>query len=389
MNSFLDLLEKVLTWFFSIAFGLLLIYGGMRYKHYLDNESDPWLQAKKKGTAEAYLTFLRDCRGCPEEGPARKALDALQSSSGMLARLASEHLPERASIMLPVFSPDGTKVLATGGSGPDFWDADTGKRSSYGNKTFTHKDGQKKIDALDFAPDGRRIAAGMAGREGGRLMIWDLTGEALIAEREIEGADMRGVLFSPDGSWLGWRGDGPVGLWNPVLGQFLRAAHDGVTSMAFAQDANGQITFITASGRDLSFWDPATMEEVKKQHIDSDRPLLGLSRDGRVVAFSDGPVLELWDPVLARQLASLRDLKGHVTAYCRETETGRIAVGTDHGLLYLWDPQASVVPVGYVAAHQGPVDVLACGAGGRVVSTGWDGAKVWSLTKLKGQPGVK
>jgi hypothetical protein len=39
-----------------------------------------------------------------------------------------------------------------------------------------------------------------------------------------------------------------------------------------------------------------------------------------------------------------------------------------------------------VAAHEGPVETLACGAEGRAVSIGWDGAKVWNLEKIKGQP---
>ena len=65
MNAFLDFLEKLLTWFFSLAFGALLIYGGLRYRHYLEIESDPWLQTRKINTPAAYLEFLRGCKTCP------------------------------------------------------------------------------------------------------------------------------------------------------------------------------------------------------------------------------------------------------------------------------------------------------------------------------------
>lgn len=386
MESFLNSLEKFLTWFFALAFGALLIYGGLRYRSHVEEESDLLLQAKKQNTPEAYLAFLRNCHQCPEEKAAQRALDDLHRGMGMLARLTRDHLPERASISKPVFSPDGKTILATAGKGPDFWDAETGRRDSHGDKTFTKSGGRHQVDALDFAPDGRRVGAGMPGRDGGRLMIWDLTSEALVGEREVEDADVRGVLFSPDSIWLAWRGDGPVGIWNPLMGRFLRGTHEGISSMAFLQAPNGRTYFLTVGGRELITWEPTTMEMLKEQSMDSDRPLLGLSCDGRVVGFSDGRVLELWDTATVRAFAELRDLTGDITAFCRDTASGRIVVGTQLGRVYLWDPLASPVPLGHVAAHEGPVETLACGAEGRAVSLGWDGARVWNLEKIKGQP---
>ena len=389
MEQFLNALEKFLTWFFSLAFGALLVYAGMRYRTHVEEASDLLLQAKKQNTPEAYLAFLRDCRQCPEEKTAQSALDDLHRSMGLLTRLSRNHLPERAGITKPVFSPDGKIVLATGGRGPDFWDAETGRRDSHGDKTFTKFGGRHQTDALDFAPDGRRVGAGMPGRDGGRLMIWDLTSEALVGEQEVEASDIRGVMFSPDSIWLAWRGDGPVGIWNPLMHRFLRGTHDGVASMAFLQPKDGRTYLLTAGGRELITWEPSRMEIVKDQQINTDRPLLGLSRDGRVVAFSDGRVLELYDTTTLRPLAELRDLIGDITAFCRDSAKGHIVVGTQLGQLYLWDPLTSPVPLGHVAAHEGPVESLACGAESRAVSTGWDGAKVWNLEKIKGQPAEK
>lgn len=386
MNAFLNLIEKILTWFFSLAFGALILYSGIRYHHYLEDEANPWLQAQKKNTAEAYLTFLRECQNCPQKEAAKKLLDDLQRVNGLMSRLSQDHLPERAGIALPVFSPDGRVILATGGRGPDFWDAETGRRDSHGDKTFTVRGRRPQVDALDFAPGAHRIGAGTAGREGGRLLVWDLMSEALIAEQEVEGFDVKSVLFSPDGILLGWRGDGPVGLWNPVNGRFLRSTQAGVASIGFLTAKDGRTYFITAAGRELLTWEMTSMELLKEQKIDSDRPLLGISRDGRVIAYSDGRVLELWDTATTKALATLRDLEGEITAFCRVTASGRIAVGTQAGLLYLWDPLNSPVPMAQVAAHQGPVDTLACGAESRVVSLGWDGARVWDLEKLRSQP---
>jgi WD40 repeat protein len=300
----------------------------------------------------------------------------------LLARLSRAHLAGRAGITLPVFSPDAEVVLANGGSGPDFWDAESGRRHSFGEKTFTKSHGLK-VNALDFASDGHRIGVGMPGtHEGGRLLVWDLTSEALIGSHEVEEYDVKAVQFSPDGRWLGWLGDGPVGIWDPVGGLFLRMTHTGATSLAFRKSGQKPVQFLTAGGRDLWIWEPSNMELLKELRFDSDRPLLGLSRDGRVIAFTDGQVLDLWDTETGQMTASLRDLKGNIVSFCSEAATGRIVVGTEAGMIYLWDPAASPLPRAQVAAHEGPVEALACGHEGRVVSAGWDSARVWSLEKL-------
>ncbi|MFN5746845.1 MAG: WD40 repeat domain-containing protein [Methylococcaceae bacterium] len=381
MNAFLNFIEKILTWFFSLAFGALLIYGVIRYNAHRQHQSDPWLQAQKQNTAAAYLAFLRECRSCPQEAAAEKALDDLQRPLGLLARMHRGHLSERAMISLPAFSPDNRELLATGGTGPDFWDVETGRRHSHGAKTFA-KDGARKVDALDYAPDGRRIAAGQSGVQSGRLLIWDLVTEALVNAREVEASNVKGVQFSPDGVWLGWMGDGPVGIWDPVAGTFLRATHAEVSSMAFRPAGDGVSHFLTAGGRDLRTWEPATMELLKEQHFDSDRPLLGLSRNGRLIAFTDGKVLDLWDTATGKMVASIRDLEGTILSFCVESSTGRVVIGTQTGMLYLWHPYTSTVPEGQVPAHRGPVEALACARQGRVTSISWDAAKVWNIDRL-------
>lgn len=380
METFLNVLEKTLIWFFSLAFGIVLIYGAVRYNHRQAHESDPWVAAQKQHSIEGYLNFLKQCRGCPMQAKARTALDELQRPAGMVSRLGTEHLPERASITQAVFSPDAEAVLALGGRGPDFWESMTGRRSSFGEKSFA---GGVRATALDYAPDGHRIGVGVPGvKGGGRLMVWDLTSESLIATHEVEASEVRAVMFSPDGRWLGWSGDGPVGMWDPVGGLFLRMTHEGATSIAFRRGNENSAVFLTAGGRELWVWDPATMERLKEQHLDSDYPLLGLSRDGRVIAFTDGAVLDLWDTETTKPLASLRDLEGRIVSFCRETTSGRIVIGTDTGMIHVWNPAGSALPIGRVAAHQGPVEALACGSLGRVVSSGWDGAKVWDLAVI-------
>ena len=140
---------------------------------------------------------------------------------------------------------------------------------------------------------------------------------------------------------------------------------------------------MSAAGKSIMVWEPTSMEVIRETQLDSDRPLLGFSLDGKVLGYSDGRVLEIWDTGTLQPLASLRDLEGNITAFCRDTASGRIVVGTQAGMVYLWDPLKSPVPQGQVAGHEGPIESLACGAEGYAVSVSWDGAKVWKLGKLR------
>lgn len=382
MKAFLDALERFLTWFFAIAFGVILIYAGMRFNHQREKSKDPWLVAQRANTVEAYAVFLRQCQGCPKEEDARKALDDLQHGQGLISRLSRDHLSERAEINLPSFSSDGHLILAATGKGPDFWESETGHRASFGENTFSGTKGRIRVDTLALAPDEHRVAAGTGGDEGGRLYMWDISSESKIAEQAVDGYDVKTVMFSPDNSWLGWRGDGPVGLWNPATQKFFRGNHDGVKSIAFLQSRDGALYFLTAGDRELWLWDTEGLGLQRQGGVDTERPLLGLSHDGRVVAHTNGRVLEIWDTESRQLLGELRDLDGTIIKFCRNSENGQLVIGTDTGFIYLWDPEGSALPIARVAAHEGPIENLACGAGGRLVSVGWDGAKVWSLERL-------
>ena len=381
MNAFLNTLEKFLTWFFALGFGALAVFLVMRWNDQQTKSADPWKKAQAANTQDAYVAFLRGCHGCAKENAAREALDTLQRQEGLVSRLTQEHLSERASITFPAFTPDGKTLLATGGEGPDFWDVETGKRKSLGPKTFQKLGNPSLMSALDLSPGGLKVAAGTNGREGGRLLMWDLSQEAFIGEHEVEGFDVRQVQFAPDSYWLAWRGDGPIGVWDPVANKFFRATHEGVQDLAFLE-AGGKRFLLTASGRELWFWEPTNLSLLKEGRVESDRPLLGLTRDGRLMLFSDGRVLEVWDTVTGQQAATLRDLSGDISAFCRNPESGNLLVGTSQGMIYFWDFLNSAVPYTHLAAHPGPVEMLRCGPQNRLISLGWDGAKVWSEDQI-------
>lgn len=147
----------------------------------------------------------------------------------------------------------------------------------------------------------------------------------LLADHAVDWYDVKTVAFSPDGNSIGWSTHGPIGIWEPSSGKFLRATHEGASALAFVRRDDGKALLVTASGRNVWFWDVASMEVLKRSELDTERSLLGLSQDGLLVAFRQGSVLELWDTRLGTLIASLGNHESEITAFCRESRKGWIA----------------------------------------------------------------
>jgi WD40 repeat protein len=381
MNAFLAFLEKLLIGIFALGIVIIGALGLWHYRGGKYDEGDPWRHVKKKNSIEAYLGYLRECQSCPREAEAEAALDLAQKSLGLISRLDRSDFPDRASIGIPVLAPNSQTVLATAGEVPDFWDAESGKYRPRDGK-FLMARGAGVIQSLAFSEDGNRVAAGMSGPEGGRMLVWNVASGKLIAENMVQDFDIKAIEFAPQGALIGWLAHGPAGTWDPSTGKVMRATHDGASAMAFYYSKGSRALLMTASGKELWYWDPLTLELVRQVSIKTDRRLLGLSRDGRLIAYVDGQVLELWDTATALLVATIAKHDGEVLAFCREPNKGRVAVGTREGTLYVWNLEVPAEALGKVPAHEGPIEHLACSAEDRAVTASWDGAKVWNLDRV-------
>lgn len=381
MNALLSFIQKLLIGLFALGFGLLVLVGLFRCQGDEGGDKDAWKQAKAQNSIEGYLGYLRDCQSCSHEQDAEKALDQLQRQHGLVTRLERKHLPVRAGIAFPVFSPDGRELLGVVGTQLYFWNSTTGQRVVRAKGDF-QASGERSFEAVAYSPDALTIAAGMADAESGYLVLLDSKTGQVLAEHAVEWYDVKAVAFSPEGTSVGWITHGPTGIWEPFTGKILRATHEGANSLAFVRRDDGKALLVTASGRDVWFWDAASMEIVKQSQLNTERALLGLSQDGLLVGFHEGPVLELWDTRLGTPIATLLDHDGEIAGFCRDERKGWIAVGTKSGNLYLWN-LADAQKLGSILAHDGPIVQIACSKQGRVITNGWDATKVWDLEKLR------
>ena len=107
---------------------------------------------------------------------------------------------------------------------------------------------------LAFSPDGRLLAAGIAGEDDttttGHVRVWSVADSAEAALLAVPSAGAEAIAFSPDGRWLA---AGPVlfdaAAWTPVVqlpsGQTGDAG--GLAALAFGPDPSGALALLLAS----------------------------------------------------------------------------------------------------------------------------------------------
>lgn len=384
MNAFLSLLQKLLIGSFLLIVGILAISGLLRKLSpgKAHDATMPWPQVKNENTADAYIEYLRECSSCTHADEAEKALDLLQRSQGLVARLDREHLSVREDLVATTFSPEGQTIIAAGANRIHFWDADTGKQQPHASPDAFHFENRQRITSLRYSLGGKQIAAGTANKGGGNLMVWDTKSGELIGNHTIEGYDIKAVAFAPKGVGLGWLADGPVGIWEPQTDKIMRATHEGATALSFVRDETDQLWLITAAEREVWLWEPSTMEPMQKHELKTEKALLGISRDGKTILYHDRHGLEIWNPVTGELVANLGQFDSELTAFCRDPRKGWMVLGTKSGILYLWDI-SQVKLLGQITAHRDAIDELACSINQKVVSKGVDSTKIWNLEKLK------
>jgi WD40 repeat protein len=240
------------------------------------------------------------------------------------------------------FAPDGKRQAVGGDTGVGVWDVGTGKQ-------LAQCLGQGRwVTALCFSPDGKRLASAAGD---GDIKVWDAAvGKELVAFAGHPRVVVA-LAFLADGQqlvsvsgWRPWLALSPretVKVWDAASGKALRTfAVPGYAVGAVAFSAEGKRLAGVSHDGELQMWDVVAGKQVWTAAA---RPGVCFSPDGRMLATcGDGGAVLLWETQTGQQ--RLRLATG-------PNASGRLAFSTDGRHLALVGARAVEEPTGLLRSE--------------------------------------
>jgi WD40 repeat protein/class 3 adenylate cyclase/type II secretory pathway predicted ATPase ExeA len=237
------------------------------------------------------------------------------------------------------FSPDGTSFAVPGQvTGVTIRDVETGA------KIITLKGHDATIRRMAFSPDGTRLAGSDGSGQGNTWVktvpVWDVTTGELVMTLRGHTGPVSAVAYSPDGLRLAtgsW--DGTVRLWDAFSGKELHALDVGDPVFALAFSPDGRWLVAGDDGDEsLTVWDADTLDRrgELRGHTDVIQDV-AFGPDGTVVTASIDNTAKIWDLESRRELATLRGHSGPLLGVAVSPDGTLVATGSLDGTAKLWD----------------------------------------------------
>ncbi|HEV8062923.1 MAG TPA: WD40 repeat domain-containing protein, partial [Gemmataceae bacterium] len=245
-----------------------------------------------------------------------------------------------------IMSPDGTVMARLAGADLEMREVSSGKDLSWKNVQGA------RLRGLAFSPDGKMLATACAEC---RVILWDRKTEIPIAKFQVSIGRL--LCFSPDSKLLiAVRWDGPIWLYEISTQKVLDQldSHQGqIGCLAFSRDSK---LLATGESNAVHLWEVATGKLRTTLKHDHEVSCLAFSPDGRMLATStwqnadpEGPMeLKIWDIVASKQLQSFKPDAHRINSLTFSPDGRRLFVFSfasqfhtyDVAALLVWKPPA-------------------------------------------------
>src|SRR5262249_27745138 len=165
---------------------------------------------------------------------------------------------------------------------------------------------------LAFTPDNRVVTVSDAVRvwdvsTGREQRILDLGTQAMSGFNGYEGS----MTLSPDGSqFLLSEGFNPeikvIDLNSAREARRIKLSTEQVEMVQLAFNADGHLLAAGIHNKRFKFWDLTGKQERELSPTSKDYPQIKFSRDGRLLALSDGYTVKIWETATLRELPALK-----------------------------------------------------------------------------------
>jgi len=291
------------------------------------------------------------------------------------------------TLYIPVFSPDGTRLVTPGQGGTaQVWDTKTGSVI----RVLKGPSRAGDVNAAKFSPDGRRLATSSIG---GGLQLWDMETNGpprVIATNKLLAFEL--LAFDPAGTRLAAAsGSGNTALtWNCTTGApiaELKGHGSGLTSLTFSPEGK----HLATSSYDITvrIWDAETGNPGPVLHPGAFVNHLSFSPDGtRLATAGMGIGGRVWDVKTGKPIDLPLKTEGVVRCLSFSPDGKRLVSAGDEKALRVWDVTTGQ-PLTPLRGSQFSVYHLSFSPDGKhIVAAGYSdrSARVWEVETGKPLP---